>query len=60
VKHPRIYEYRWKNNEKRATMFGRRCRIVAAGGKMLTCHIEFLDNGQKEYTSRRALRMVED
>jgi len=59
MKRTRIYEYQWKNNAKRATMFGRSCRIIATG-KAQRVHIEFLDNGQREYTTRKALRLTED
>ena len=44
-------QYRWGNNEKRATMKGRECKIIARGKKNSIC-IEFLDNGQREIVSR--------
>lgn len=47
--------YAWGNNEKRASMKGRRCRIIEAKGSMNSCLIEF-ENGQREIVSRRALR----
>lgn len=50
-----LYRYPWKNNEKRATMFGRLFRVVARGA-MNSVLIEFTDNGQREVTSRNALR----
>ncbi len=49
------YVYAWGNNSKRATMKGRKCRVLWRGG-MNSAHIEFLDNGQKEVISRNALR----
>jgi len=47
-------KYRWGNNEKRATMKGRECKIIARG-KMGSIQIEFLDNGQREIVSWRAV-----
>ena len=52
-----IYNYAWDNNAKRATLKGRRCRVVARG-TMSSCLVEFIDNGQREVVSRRALRRV--
>lgn len=52
-----LYEYRWGNNEKRKTMKGRICRVDARG-KMNSCGIKFIDNGQEECVSRNALRKV--
>jgi hypothetical protein len=49
------YVYAWGNNPKRATMRGRPCRLVATMA-LGSAYIEFLDNGQREVTSRRALR----
>lgn len=49
--------FAWANNPKRATLKGRRCRIIGTGTKC-TAHIEF-DNGQREVVSRRALRKGE-
>lgn len=50
-----IYEYAWGNNEKRASMKGRRC-VVIAYGSLNSCLVEFLDNGEKTLTSTFALR----
>jgi len=50
-----LYEYRWGNNEKRATMKGRACRVLSRGKKN-SCMIEFIDNGQQECVSRNSLR----
>ena len=52
------YEYRWGNNPKRATLKGRKCRVLARG-KMNSCMVEF-ENGQRECVSRNALRKVKD
>jgi len=42
--------YHWGNNEKRAGMQGRECKIIARGKKNSIC-IEF-ENGQREIVSR--------
>lgn len=52
---PILYRYAWANNPKRATMVGRSCRVIARG-KMNSCMIEFIDNGQQEVVSRNAIR----
>lgn len=48
--------YAWRNNEKRAGLFRRPCRVVARGalGSVL---IEFEDGG-REVVSRWALRRL--
>ena len=46
--------YSWKNNEKRKTLFGRVCKIIAYGKKN-SIQIEF-ENGQREITSRYAVK----
>jgi hypothetical protein len=51
------YIYAWGNNPKRATLKGRRCRVVIRGS-FGSCLVEFLDKGQREVVSRRALRAV--
>lgn len=50
------YFYAWKNNEVRAALVWRPCRVVARGslGAVL---IEFED-GRRMVTSRRTLRRV--
>lgn len=53
-----LYRYHFANNEKRATMKGRICRVIARG-TMNSAEIEFLDNGQREIVSRNALRKAE-
>jgi len=52
---PTIYRYAWRNNEKRATLYGRLCRVIARGS-MNSALVEFADNGQREVISRNALR----
>ena len=46
--------YHWGNNPKRATLKGRKCRILARG-KMGSILIEF-ENGQREIVSWRAVK----
>lgn len=53
-----LYIYRWGNNEKRASLKGRRCRVLARGS-MNSALIEFCDNGQREIVSRNALRKAD-
>ena len=50
-----VYVFAWGNNPKRATLKGRRLRVLSTGAKQ-SCLVEFLDNGQRELVSRRALR----
>ena len=50
-----LYKFSWGNNPKRVTLKGRRCRIIATG-RMASVAVEFLDTGQREIVSRRALR----
>ncbi len=49
--------YGWKNNERRADLFGKRCRIVEVGSSMNSVLVEFED-GTRLVTSRRAIRKV--
>jgi len=49
-----IYIYYWKNNPKRASMFGRGC-VVLSRGRMNSALVEFA-SGQREIISRNALR----
>ena len=55
----KLYRYAWGNNEKRATLKGRLCRVVARG-RMNSILVEFVDNGQREVTSRNAVRLLSD
>ncbi len=50
-----LYIYHWGNNEKRAAMKGRVCKVIARGKKN-SVWIEFPDNGQQECVSRNSLR----
>lgn len=50
----KIYRYGWKNNAKRAGLFGRRCRVLARG-RLRSVLVEF-DDGRREITDRYALR----
>jgi hypothetical protein len=50
------YIYVWGNNEKRATLRGRRCRVVVRG-TLNSALVEF-EGGQREVISRNALRRV--
>lgn len=49
--------FRWKNNQARIRLYGRRCRILATGSSMMSALIEFED-GERVITSIRALRKV--
>lgn len=49
-----VYIYTWANNPKRATLRGRRCKVLARGA-LNSCRVEF-ENGQREIISRNALR----
>lgn len=46
--------YSWKNNEKRKTLYGRKCRIIKYLSKN-SYIIEFL-NGQREVVSRYSVK----
>ena len=50
----KMYRYKWKNNEKRRDMYGRRCRVLARM-RMNSALVRFED-GQEEVVSRNALR----
>ena len=52
-----LYRYAWRNNDKRATLYGRLCRVIARGA-MNSALVEFYDTGQREIVSRNALRRV--
>lgn len=53
----KLYRYAWKNNEKRARLYGRKC-IIEAHGKKNSVLIRFVDDGQQEIVSRNALKKV--
>ncbi len=59
VERNQVYVYAWGNTSKCATMKGRRC-VLLHSLSMGSAHIRFLDNGQEEITSRRALRRAHD
>jgi hypothetical protein len=50
------YIYRWKNNEKRAEMYGRRCRVIVRS-RANSALVEF-ENKQREIVSRNALKKI--
>ena len=51
-----IYVYTWRNNEKRATLYGRLCRVIYRG-RPNSALVEF-ENGQREIISRNAIRRI--
>ena len=53
-----IYLYCWRNNEKRKTLYGRRCRVIHRG-RPNSALVEF-ENGHREVISRNALRRVRE
>ena len=50
------YIYRWRNNVKRAEMYGHRFRVLVRG-RMNSALVEFED-GQCEVISRNAIKKV--
>jgi hypothetical protein len=50
------YRYCWRNNLKRETLYGRRCRVIVRG-RANSALVEFED-GQREIVSRNAIRKV--
>ena len=50
------YVYFWKNNELRARLKGRACKVVKWGKKMNSVLVEFED-GLRVLTSRNAIRL---
>ena len=51
------YYFAWKNNAKRETLYKRPCKVLARGTKN-SIMIQFIDNGQREITSRNAVRRM--
>jgi hypothetical protein len=51
-----LYRYRWKNNSKRLTLYGRICKVLKRL-PMNSAIVEF-ENGQTEVISRNALEKV--
>jgi len=52
-----LYRYVWKNNSKRASFYGRTCRLIARGSRN-TVELEFLDNGERTFTSGNSIRKL--
>ena len=52
---PTIYRYGWRNNSRRATLYGRLCTVLCRG-RMNSAMVQFCDTGQREVISRNALR----
>jgi hypothetical protein len=50
------YHYAWRNNAKRATMYGKRLRIIRRYA-MNSAFVEFED-GSREVISRNAIRRI--
>lgn len=48
--------YVWKNNEKRLTLYNKRCRIISHGKKNSV--LIYFEDGHKEVTSRWAVRKI--
>ena len=48
------YIFGWKNNSKRQSLYGKRCRVLVRGG-MNSALVEF-ENGSREIISRNALK----
>ena len=52
-----LYLYSWANNEKRKSLYGRLCTVLARLSRN-SAVVRFEDNGQEEIVSRNALRRV--
>ena len=50
------YVFKWKNNEKREILFGKRLRVLVRG-RANSALVEFED-GQREVISRNAIKKV--
>ena len=50
------YRFAWRNNPRRAQLFGLRCRVIARG-TMGSVLVEW-ESGARDIVSRRALRRV--
>ena len=53
----KLYVFSWRNNPKRAELFGRVCRILCRG-TLNSRMVEFIDSGQREIISGNALRRI--
>ncbi len=51
------YRYTWRNNTKRATLYGRVCAVLCWLPRWRSAVVEF-DGGQRECVDRYALRRV--
>ena len=51
--------FTWGNNEKRKTLKGRRCNVLAYGKKN-SILVRFTDNDQCEVVSRNSIRKAPD
>jgi hypothetical protein len=52
-----LYRFKWRNNSKRETLYGRIFKVIARGPAN-SALVEFVDNGQREVISRNAMRKV--
>jgi len=52
----KAYVYGWKNNPKRRTLYGKKCRVLVKG-RMNSALVEF-EGGGREVISRNALRKI--
>lgn len=52
------YRFGWRNNPRRAQLYGRRCRILARSRRRGSVMVEW-ENGTRDIVSRRALRREE-
>lgn len=53
-----MYYYAWKNEKKRRTLYGKRCKVLVRG-RMNSVLVEF-ENGSKEIVSINALKKVRE
>ena len=51
-----LYRYKWRNNSKRLSLYGRLCWVIVRG-KANSALVVF-DTGRREVVSRNALRRV--
>ena len=50
------YIYKWRNNSKRETLYGRKCQVL--GRYRMNSAWVIFENGQEECISRNALRKI--
>jgi hypothetical protein len=58
AKRDMVYVYKWKNNEKRLSMYGRKCKVIVRG-RANSALVEFED-GQREIISRNAIKKTKE